>query len=149
MLQIYSVLLVFLLVSCFQEPKNAEFEFCFSTMVNGEVVLGVSIDDTQVPCGVLGSTGGQWKNEGYDFERKTRYCGASASGYKMEIPDSAFLDWSFQQEGYVARKDLIEYYKKRIKLPEFPKKKWYEIYRVYFVIAYQDCVYCKIESVEK
>lgn len=149
-MKIKNLLLIIITITfCLKCKKEAEFEFCFSTMVNGRVAVSATVGNTYVPCGYLSAFGGQETNEGYDFEKDTEICGASACCYTMEIPDSAFFEWGFRQEGHAARDDLVEHYKKRIKLPDFPKRKWNERYRVSFVIAYQDCVYCRIETVEK
>lgn len=139
--------LIIMFVLFFRCKKEAEFQFCFSTMVNGSIDVSAIIGDVQVPCGALSSGGVPETNEGYDFEKEMDYCGKSASGYVMEIPDSAFLDWGFQKEGTSI--DSVKHYKKRFKLPDFPKKKWDERYRIYFVIAYQDCVHCMIETIKK
>ena len=144
----YFLILILPVIFCLKCKKEAEFEFCFSTMVNGTVFISTSIGNTRIPCGFLSSGGGLETNEGYDFEKEMGSCGKSASGYVMEIPDSAFLEWGFRHERYINCDDSVKHYKKRFKLPGFPPKKWNERYRIYFVIAYQDCVHCEIETVK-
>lgn len=124
--------------------KKCEFEFCFTTIVNGRVyVTETQIGEKHAPCGFLSSVNGPLSNEEYDFERLEimDLCGSTACCYYMEPPDSAYIRWGNELDG--------KSYEKRIKLPSYPKRKFGERYRISFAIAYQDCVYCRIETVKK
>ena len=143
MTRILYLLLCLFLLQC---DRSSDIEFCFSTMVNGEVSVNCMIDNMYVPCGYLSAFNGPETNAGFDFDARKDLCGASASGYHMQPPDSAFLDWSFVAEGKEEIPENITFYKKRVKLPAFPKRKWGESYRVSFMIAYGDSVYVRVET---
>jgi hypothetical protein len=136
---------LFLIIQC---NRPADIEYCFSTMVNGRVAVDCEVGKVSVPCGVLSAFGGPNTNEGFDFEAMKDLCGKSASGYNMLPPDSAFLDWSFVAEGKEVIPENVIFYKKKIKLPTFPKRKWGQSYRVSFMIAYGDSVYVRVETVD-
>ena len=135
--------LVILSIAGCDFKRTSEFEFCFATIVNGTVFLEAKVGDAHLMPGILTSFGGPLSNDEYDFSRfdTMDLCGKMFSGYSMTHPDSAFLSWG-------SSVDKKTTYEKRIKLPPYPKKKRSAKYRVSFAIAYQDCVYCKIDTKE-
>jgi len=140
---------IFLLNGC---SKKKDFQFCFSTMIEGMVgVSPVRIGNSYAPCGALGSFGDERevRDNNYNFEGTIGHCGKVVDGYRMEIPDSAYFEWTVQYEGHAARPDLWERYEKKLALPPFPRLNPGEIYQVGFVIAYQDCVYVWIKTIPK
>ena len=119
-------------------------QFCFTTIVNGHVFVDARVGNTYIPCGSLSSINGPESNSEYVFENDSDLCGATAAGYRMELPDTVYLEWG----NAVDNSDTV--YKKAIALPPFPpidRKK--ERYSVGFCIGYQDCVYVRIDKVKK
>jgi len=130
--------LMVLLVGC---SKKYDMQFCFTTIVNGEVFVAEAIvGDAYAPCGMLSAGGGTKSNSEFDFDKLPDLCGSIASGYRMELPDSAFISWSSSKGPY-------EGYRKRLSLPPFPPIRRDEKYRIGFCIGYQDCVYVRIETI--
>ncbi len=146
LLQIIIILIItFNFHSCVN--KKAEMEFCFSTVVRGSVFVNCTIDDMVIPCGFLSCTDCSEGNSYFNFNERDA-CGASLSGYYIELPDSACFRWSAEYKNG-SKKDSLERFEKKIKLPVFPKLKRNQYYRVGFIVAYQDCVHCNIEVVDK
>ncbi len=132
----------------FRCSRTSDIEFCFDTMVNGTVAVNCQIDSLFVPCGVMSAVGTPLSNEEIDFDALKHWCGKSASGYNMLPPDSAFLDWSYLPVGKESVSGNVQFFKKRLKLPPFPRRTRGESYRVSFMIAYQDSVLVRIEIKE-
>jgi hypothetical protein len=125
--------------------RKYNFEFCFSSIVFGTIaVTTAQIGNADVPCGILSATcdgcdSSQANSREYNFEKDSNLCGSIADGYKIKLPDSAYLAWGGDPEG--------KSYQKRIKLPPFPPLKSNQKYQIGFGIGYQDCVYVRIKTV--
>jgi len=119
------------------------------TVVLGNVfVADAIIGRASPPCGNLNATGGgKHGNDNFDFKKLEEWdlCGKSACCYNMTLPDSAYLKWGTTIKG----EEKSTTWEKKLKLPPYPPRKWNERYRVSFAIAYEDCVWVKIEAVPK
>ena len=147
LLWLFLVFLSTIIKSCFGTDG---FEFEFSTIINNsEVSTNFIINNRDVPSlGICTSKYSKYSsNKKFAIEEMDSiHFPANACCYESQKPLTVKVNWSVTP---LDNPDSTAHYEKKLIIDDFPKKHYFERYKVSFVIGYQDCVFVKIESIDK